>query len=222
MANLRWMSRAMFPGCCPDFPAVLSVAVGPRILHPWNLNSLATTSKHSCAFLKELSSDTPTRSIQIPTWRTVLATRNFETKSGHQFLPQGSPKPAPCNRYAVSGDVLEVCILAVLDEDAPARESQQTCQTNIGNSSRKGVISFFHLLKARVLIATLRLISPWTTDVGCIFGHHSPVPSQNRDLHSTPAASISDCQSKSYVEKISATLMKIISVSVMFFSGAIV
>ena len=58
MANLRWMSRAMFPGCCPDFPAVLSVAVGPRILHPWNLNSLATTSKHSCAFLKELSLDT--------------------------------------------------------------------------------------------------------------------------------------------------------------------
>lgn len=45
---------------------------------------------------------------------------------------------------------------------------------------------FFHLLKARELIATLRLISPWTTGVGCVFGHHSPVPSQNRNCIAHP------------------------------------
>ena len=51
--NFLWISLATLPLRFPQWPAAWTFEQGPLIVWPWNVNSRATTSKHSCVRLKE-------------------------------------------------------------------------------------------------------------------------------------------------------------------------
>lgn len=51
--NFLWISLATLPWRFPQWPAAWTFEQGPLIVWPWNVNSRATTSRHSCVRLKE-------------------------------------------------------------------------------------------------------------------------------------------------------------------------
>lgn len=71
-SNFRLMSLATFPVRRPCDPACWASAHGPSIVWPWYLNSLATTSRHSCTFLYDES---------LEFWKSLRCSKNTCTNT---------------------------------------------------------------------------------------------------------------------------------------------